>query len=200
MQTMRQLAKWSWRAWPILITIVIALVHWAILNFCYTVEDKTIANKIIALIIQIVGGLIVWLSIISNIKTLKGEKPLDLLISFFEDFPLLKRSRKLEPHSIYTETYFQGDIELREIINPKTAEEKFEYLQEQINKLRKDLTNAVEKLNIKSKNNESKMKSESLTESVSIRSLIRDISIGDVDRQFFGFLLLIYSAIAGYLA
>lgn len=87
--------------------------------------------------------------------------------------------------------------------NPQSIDEKLEYLQEQINEVKRDLEQESKGLNEKI-DRQSKEISEQIQDAkMALRSLeskMDEVSIGGIKVQFFGVLLMVYGAIAGYAA
>ena len=87
--------------------------------------------------------------------------------------------------------------------NPKSIEEKLEYLQEQINEARRDFEQEIKGLNqtIDANSKEMKTKIEATqTALITIGSKMDEVSIGGIKIQLFGVLLLIYGSISEYFA
>ncbi len=85
--------------------------------------------------------------------------------------------------------------------NPQSVEEKIEFLQEQINELKRDLEQESKELNEKI-DRKSKEMSKQIQEAKSglriLESKIDEVSTGGIKVQLFGVLLMVYGAIAGY--
>lgn len=89
MKILLRLLKWSWRSWPVIIIVILFIAHLSLVDyFCSNVSE---VHKIIALITQLIGGLLILYSIDSNIGIIKDKNLLALLTGYLREFPLIKR-------------------------------------------------------------------------------------------------------------
>jgi type I site-specific restriction endonuclease len=85
--------------------------------------------------------------------------------------------------------------------NPKTVDEQLNYLQEQIDDTRRDLREEISDLDRKFQE-----RSKAIDEKIGlllaslkqVESNVAEVSVGGIEFQVFGVLLVIYGAIAGY--
>lgn len=200
MYTARQLLIWSCRAWPSLIIFVLLCLH--LLLIYYFCLNASITNKTIALLLQIVGGLAILYSIDSNMGIIKKKNLLSVFANFLSEFPLLRKTIV-----IGTVGYSEGASTAKGKgsvgRNPKSIEEKIEYLQEQINWVKRDLEQETKEINEKIDRESSEMKiqiQETKSALQNIGAKMDEISVGSLDVQLFGIFLMIYGAISGYVA
>ena len=200
MKTLLRLLKWSWRSWPVIILVVLFIAHLALVEyFCFNVS---VIHKTIALITQLVGGLLILYSIDSNIGIIKDKNLLALLTGYLREFPLIKR-----PVVIQVQGGAVGlsslDAKITVTRSPETLEEKLEYLQEQITNVKTDLERETKKINEKIDQNSKKVESkisETKSELRKLETKIEKVSIGGIKIQFLGVLLMGYGSITSYFA
>ncbi len=138
-----KLIKWILRGWPVLIIVFLFFLQLALIN-CFGLNAKTI-NKTISLFAQIIGGLLVIYSIDSNIGIIKGKNLKEELISYIKEFPLFKKSVVMSEH-VSISSKSATSIKAIVVRNPKTIDEKIDYLQEQIEEIKKELNQNVHEL------------------------------------------------------
>jgi hypothetical protein len=199
MNTILQLAKWLWRAWPLIVVLSMAFIHLLVLHHYITNVSAT--NKIVSLVCQLLGGGLILHSIASNIEIVKGKTPRSIFFNYLLEFPLRKKSIAIEAQSISTGMASVGNPKLTVVRNPKYIEEKIEYLQEQINEVRKECEQESEELSSKIDGLSKKMSAktqETMLALGDIESKMEKVSVGGVMEGLFGVLLMFYGAGAGY--
>jgi hypothetical protein len=200
MDTLRRLIRWAWRAWPVLILAALLCAHFMLL-YCFSQHSEFI-NKTISLTSQLVGGLLILYSIDSNIGVIKQKSLLSLLANYFSEFPLIKRSIVIELQGAAM-AVSGGKAKITVGRNPRSIEEKIEYLQEQITEIKRDIEQESKELNEKI-DRQSKEMCVQIQEAKSglrvLESKMDEVSTGGINGQLFGVLLMVYGAIAGYFA
>jgi len=159
-------------------------------------------NKVISLLTQMFGGLLILYSIDSNIGVIKQKSLLILLATYFKEFPLIKRPIIIETQcSPIAISGRKAKIILGR--DPKSIEEKIEYLQYQIIEIKHDIEQEKKELNDKI-DRQSKELSVQIQEAKSglqnLELKMDEVSTGGVKVQLFGVLLMVYGAISGYAA
>lgn len=180
--------------------VIVLLVCAHLLLIHYFIQNASSINKTISLFTQFGGGLLILYSIDANIGVITQKSLLTCLTAYFKEFPLIKRSSSLEIQSC-THNVAVSSSQLSVSRNPESIEEKIEYLQEQIKELKRDLEQESRKLNEKI-DHQSKEKNIQIEETKSaltnLESKINEVTTGGVKVQFFGVLLMVYGALAGY--
>ena len=191
---MIRLLKWFWRAWPVIIILVVFNIHLTLISyfgFCET-------NKLIALITQLVGGCFILYSIDSNIGIIQNKNLVDIFFEYIKAFPLIKRPVVLGPFTVGANC--SASIEVAVTQNPKTIEDTLKYLQKQITENKIDTERRIKSLdktiNQKIGSNQNETKSALLE----IETKMEKVSIGGIKVQIFGILLMVYGAITSYIA
>jgi hypothetical protein len=161
---------------------------------------EEVINNGIAFVVQVTGGLLVLISIDSNIGILRGSSLDEEFIQYLRSCPLFKRGAVAKPGTgnIF---YTGGRPEVRTRPVPKTVEERLDYLQEQFDTLQKQLEKKLKSLNekIDQKSKEMSASLNALSQSLrKFENCVDQISVGGAKFQFFGVLLLIYGAIINY--
>lgn len=200
MHTIRRLLSWSWRAWPVWVLLAVITIH--LMLIYYFCMNATATNKAISLFAQLIGGLLILYSIDSNIGIIKEKSLLAIFANYLREFPLIKRSIVIELQ-VASMSMSAGKVKLTVGRNPKSIEEKIEYLQEQINEVKRDVEQESKELNEKIDRQSTGMNTkiqEAQSALQKVESKMGEVSIGGTMVQLFGILLMIYGAMAGYLA
>ena len=90
MHLIRRLAIWFWRTWPALVMAALAYVHWNALD-CFSAET-VLVNKLTGTAMQVVGSLIVFYSVDSNLGLFKNQSLVATVIGWFRECPIFVRS------------------------------------------------------------------------------------------------------------
>lgn len=200
MSTIIRLIKWLWRAWPIVVLAPLIGAHLLLLSLFP--QSAVLINKSIALITQLIGGLLILYSIDSNIGIIKQKSLFLLFANYFKEFPLVNRSTTIELQGA-SMAITGGKAKLSVGRNPQNIEEKIRYLQEQINEMKqefeqetKDIHERIDRqtkeMNVKIQETNSALKN--------LESKMDEVSTGGIKPQLFGVLLMIYGAVSGYAA
>lgn len=191
--------KWLLRAWFFIIPILLIVIHYNILSYYAT--DKDEINKLIALCLQLTGGLLVLYSIDSNIGLFKGDSLIGLFGKWLKSIPLFKKNIVIKVGK--AELKLSGGIgKARFLKGGKTIEEKIEALQEQINWLKEDLQEESRNINKKLSESESRLNTQIQETNSKLRLFegkIEQFSVGGIGSQVCGVLLMFHGAVAGYL-
>lgn len=192
--------KWFLRTWPVLVPGLLCAAHIAVSAICSI--DISDTNKIISLVLQIVGGLLILYSIDSNIGVVNNNSLFTLFTSWLKSFPLIKRSYTLHADSVSIKTTVHA-AKIRLGGPGRTTEERIEYLQKQIKWLKDDLNEEVKRLKGLVAGVEQRTNNEIANIRTAIGSVdqkITAISVGGIGWQVFGVLLMIHGAVASYYA
>ena len=125
-----------------------------------------------------------------------------MFMNYLRECPLIRRSVVIEAQA---GSYGISGAKAKLTVgrNPKSVEEKLEYLQEQINEVRRDFEEETKELNQKINANLKEMNTKieaTQTELRTIESKMDEVSVGGIKIQIFGVLLLIYGSISDYFA
>lgn len=166
-------------------------------------QGTVLINKSITLVTQLIGGLLILYSIDSNIGIIKQKSLLTLLANYFREFPLIKRSIILEGQvASMAITGVKGKIPFGRN-NPQSVDEKIQYLQDQIDEVRRDFEQETkdinEKIDHQAKETKAKIQ-ESRSVLRNLESKMDEVSTGGIKLQLFGVLLMVYGAVSGYAA
>ncbi len=195
-----QLIKWLSRAWPILVFVTLVIAHMVLLHYFH--QSASLIHKVISLLAQLGGGFLILYSIDSNIGVLKKKSLITLLAAYFQEFPLIKRSVTLEVQGLVS-TSSLGKAKLTVSRNPNNIEEKIEYLQYQIDEIRSEFEQGCNELNEKIDRQSKEIGAQIQEWKFTLQTLeskVSEVSAGGVLVQLFGVLLMVYGAIAGYMA
>jgi len=194
------LIKWLTRSWPVLLTSALAYAHYYVaVNFSINLEAL---NKTIALILQIIGGLLIIYSIDSNIGIVSNKSLYSFVKEWLVSIPLFTKSVTLQVDSCRS-TMTGQPVKIRVGNSTETLEGKVEYLQKQIEWLKEDLNDEVKHLKEIQNNSEKRVNEEisKLNGKVGvIDTKMNKVSLGGVKIQFFGIMLMVHGSISSYLA
>ncbi|MEQ8689532.1 MAG: hypothetical protein RIC89_01675 [Pseudomonadales bacterium] len=196
----QRVGQWTWRAWPVLAISSTAVIHFLLIESLAL--DSQQLHTAVALVTQLLGGLLVLYSIDSTIGIVSGTSLITDLKQYLMEFPLIKRHVTLEVQGA-NHMVTGGKVRLSVGRNPKTVEEKLSYLQEQIDEIRRDFQEdfAEVKALIDTKTNQLSDRISSVQTSVNeLESTVTKISVGGVKIQLLGVMLLFYGAITSYVA
>ncbi len=200
MNRVRRLIIWFWRAWPVIVLAGLLGTHVFLIQHFSTCKSDI--NKTISLFTQIVGGLIILYSIDSNIGIIKKINLLGVFVRYLKEFPLFTKNVTLNIQGAVHST-FGCHAALTVARNPKTIEEKIEYLQEQITEVKNELISQTKTLDEKIDKETKGLKKQiqkAQSELGQVKRQIEDVSIGGIKIQFFGVLLMVYGSISGYFS
>jgi len=200
MKMIYRLVLWLWRAWPLFILLAILWLQASLVEF-YPQESKLIHSSF-SLVAQIVGGLLVLYTIDSNLGVLKDKKFFSLVSQYFEEFPLWRRPVVLSANGVAA-TATVGKAKLRVKRNPNTVEEKLDYLQAQIDEVRREFESDLQEVERKIDKTAENMRNEIRAlkqRSNTIENKIKQVSVGSLKVQVLGVSLMIYGSVSGYIA
>lgn len=173
---------WLCRAWFTLIPVLFAILHYFLWDWI-SLQN----NQSIALVLEVMGGLLILESINSRSRVLDNKSLESLYIDWIHNRPRLKNHLNIQAKA---QSATAGvDIDNSVILN--TLEDKIEYLFQEISWLK----TRASKLEHKSKEID-----ESLSEAQgSFRKLIKRLILDDLGRQIFGVMLLVYGSVLSFL-
>jgi hypothetical protein len=186
--------------WPGLIPLVIGAAHYTAAT--QVQMDWSHANRLISLILQSAGGMIVLYAIDSTLGVVGNTSLGKLFIDYLKQFPLIKRSCILDGRMAAARASARAG-KLRIGLPKSTLEEKIGNLQQQIDWLKEDLCEEIN--GVKNQLAESDRQHQQFEKLLrkSINNLdqqFKEISIGGVKAQVFGVLLMLHGAVASYYA
>ena len=199
---LKRIFAWLKRGWPILAFLPLLALHFFLLELPWWSSESF--NKTLALILQILGGLIILDSIDSNLGQFKKRGLLYLFLDWLKSFPV-KREQVVSSKVDFSFPMFRVDAVANTSYHQTfaTVQETLDYLQSQINQLQekqnedkktllKKITDTKDELI-----GEDKKTDEQIT---TLSEVIESVAIGSIKMQLFGFMLLIYSAVLGFLS
>jgi hypothetical protein len=189
MQAIIKLLKWLWRAWPFFGILLLILTRFLLIYYFSFNASST--DKFLSLASQMIGGFFILHSIDSNIGIINEKKLFSIFSNYLREFPLIKRSVVLQAHSASTAT-FSSTVNATVSRNPISIEEKLEYLQDQIDTIKRDIELESKELSAKIDrcSNELNIKIQDTRLALGkMDSKIKEGSIGGLNEQIFGVLL-----------
>lgn len=183
------------KPWPIWAIAMVYFIHNLIISLFHL--NYSDVNHFIGPILQVLGGIIVLFVINGNIKTLKKENILKLVINWLKSCPLIKRHYTLNVDpAFHSQISCMAKMTLKHKCN--TIDELQEEFSRQIDELL-EVINQKENVMIERISSvESKLK-ESINMGVQelqqVNQQLNDSVIGSVKEEVFGVFLVIYGAL-----
>jgi len=184
----------------VLLIIALAIVHVSLVTWLNLHSATT--NKLISLVTQIFGGILILYSIDSNIGIIRHQNLFKIFVTYLGEFPLVRKSVVLTTGTADGVAFgMKAKVTVRR--NPETIDKKLEYLQEQIDDLKRDLEEKAKELRERLERELAAVRadvSKNRQDLGRIESTIEEVSIGGLKPQIFGVLLMLYGAFSGYVA
>lgn len=192
-------ARWLARAWPVLAMLpIVALHHWVLRTWLSHSEQEI--NRYASAIAQVVGAVVVILSIDENLGLFRRKSLSDLLTDWVRSFPKSARIIEISSHGSMS---FGGGAALATIEvpkKPKSVEEQLVELRERIETVagesRKqvaELSQRVEKVSADTV--ASIARTDERVQQLGTR--LDQAAVGGFKSQIFGVLLAIYGSYVG---
>lgn len=201
MRTILRWVEYLWREyWPVIFFLSLAGGH--LLLIYYLGLNASNTNKAITFITQLVGVVLILYSIDANIKVIKETSLLSMFVQSLKDWPLITRSVTTELQGSQIATA-EGEVRGISGCNPRSIEEKIEYLQEQISDLKLSFEQKSQEVNkkIDDQSKELSDKDQEINAAIRINELTMDkVFVGGTKTQIFGVLIMIYGYILGYFS
>lgn len=190
--------KWFLRSWPVLIPILLAGSHYLV-NKNSGIDMRDI-NKTVSLVLQITGGFLILYSIDSNIWTIRKMSLFEMICSWIKAFPPTMSPVTLEIDNLVMKITGHSP-KIRVSKSGTTIEEKIEKLQQQIVWMREDLSDEVNYIKKLIEVERRRVKVEISEIRTCVRNVdtkIDEVSVGGIEWQLFGVLLMIHGSVASY--
>ena len=205
---MERLIKWFFRAWPVLWLIPLATGHYLLINLpCFSSSflcvNNAEVNKLISLILQILGGILILHSIDSNISLFKNKTIFSLIIGWFKAFPFIKREPIRIQAGVGEIKYEAHPAKIRLGRSSETLEEKIENLEQKISWLKEDLDDETKYLKSQIQNiyeHSSDKIAVISKQNNDVNSKLEKVAVGGIKYQVLGVLLLVYGSVISYVA
>lgn len=205
---MRNFNIWLYKAWPFLAFVPICLLHFSLhqapcLALWLPCPSNSEINKLVSLIFQILGGLLILYSIDSNLGHFKENGLFKIFSSWFKSCPIIKgKNQEIHATGIASITTI-GSVNVRGSKVPLTVEEKLAHLQQQIEWIKEDTKKDKHELVAKIDNVSNKVDTnyrQTEQNFTVLNSKLESVTVGGLKLQVFGFNLLVYSAFLSYVA
>lgn len=197
MNNTNKLISWLSKAWPFIAIILFASVHYNILRIV-PLDTFKIINKYVSSFAQIIGGLIVLFSINSNLGLFEQNNLFQLFLNWIKSFPLFQKFEPISGHANFVMKAPSISSEGHTGVVCKTVEEKIEEAQRQINELRNILYRKESELLTQIRGTEQSLKEliyKNQNDINALNGLVRKTTIGGINTQIFGVLLVVYGAV-----
>lgn len=205
---MLDLFKWAWKLfWPLIVLIMLVGVHVGAIT--YMNFDAAFINKKISLVTQVIGGFLILYSINANLKIVRNKNLWSLFVdslrqgSVSKDEPIVINDN---PASI-TLTGVKGKASLDN--DPQDVEEKIEDIEKMIEEMRNEIDECHQQTNhhlseeiakVTNDNNATNDIKAVNSDLGKVESEVIKASAPGISLQIFGFMLMVYGAVAGHIA
>lgn len=190
---------WLWRIWPAIIIVIIGSFHQALRVHCNFADEHL--TPIVALLCQLIGGLLVLYSIDSKIGLFSKNGLKQILKNYLNQFPYKAQTIELSG-AIQGSSKITADLEVTWDRPRNTLDEKVEYLQFQVDQLTTELRSNVSRLATEIKENKEVIAEQIDSAEKNIQTVegsLKAYAVDGLQVQLFGVLLLFYGAINSYI-
>ncbi len=205
MTVILDLFKWAWKLfWPLIVLTMLIGVHVGAIK--YMDFDSAFINKKISLVVQVIGGFLIFYSINANLKIVRNKNLWSLFIdslrqgSVSKDEPIITNDHSAS----ITLAGVKGQVSLHnDPQNVEDVEEKIEDIEKMIDEMRNEIDESHQQPNhhlneeIVKVTNDIKATNSDLSK---VESKVIKASIPGISLQIFGFMLMVYGAVAGHIA
>ena len=175
-------------------------LHLAALAWFLT-QSATV-NKVTGTIMQIVGGLIILHSVDSNLGIFRNQSLIRVVIAWFRDFPIFKRTIALSG-SASGSISLSGSLSTSVKRAATTIEERLAEAERQIEELRSDLHAKHQALQTRIEKVKSDLSASITSNQTDLKNLSEQIekaTVGSFKQQAFGVMLAVYGAATSLFA
>jgi hypothetical protein len=191
--------KWLWNFWPFIVNGMICVV--VLLMIKRFPGNESLIKNIVVNVPQVSGVVIVLLSVNGNYLALKRQNLFQVYKSILQDCPIFTKGVVIDVPAAML-SVDERRVSVRAGMEPKNIDETVEYLQKQINTLfdEIDIERREREKNLLKVSKKYDHKIENLmSEFQAITSSVESISLGVVDWQIFGALLVLQGVLDGLL-
>ena len=173
--------KWIFiKAWPVFAFIPILSIHFLFMytpciNSDFLCYDNAQINKSISFLMQLSGGLLILISIDSNIELFKSNSLVGMVRSWYEKRPWEKPEEPKSVEASISITLPAVQVNARGYQVPTTTEGKLELLQKKIDWINEDIKKNQKVTGEKLQSLESAVSQNSNNQSQQIKSLQNDL-------------------------
>lgn len=200
-----KLLIWAFRLWPLWAMLaMLAIIGIQCLFLNYFPCSHVLKYKIIAFYSQIIGGIIVLISINSNISVINKSTLMRTIWSLFATFRSERPIFNLPTISI-SANIIEGNDNVSSYcgvsINPQNNDEQIAYFLEQLSIIKTTIDKNLQDTNIKINELNDKLDGKIINTESNLRVLsskLSDIATGGLRLQLFGILLMVNGAIASF--
>lgn len=192
------LVGWFFRMWPVLVPVALIALHYLVA--AHTGWDVRQTNRVISLVLLVIGGVIVLYSINANLGFFDDSTLFSLFISYLKSFPLLTRRDATQevPASVNVVTRraraWPGATK-------KTSNERLKYLQLQIEQIKQDLNQGQdleESAVVQLESQTREAISDVRQTIVCINRKVKKLCVCSIKMQVFGVLLMLHGYASSY--
>jgi len=201
--------KWIFvQAWPVFAFIPILLLHLLLAytpcfnnDFLCFVNPEI--NKAISFVMQLSGGLLILISIDSNIELFKSNSLIGMVKLWYGKRPWKKPEEPKSVEASISITLPAMQCNTRGYQEPTTTDEKLDLLQKRIDWINEDIEKNQKVTGEKLQSLETAVSQNNNNQIQQIKNIQNDLvqsSVGGVKFQVFGVLLVFYSSVLSFFA
>jgi hypothetical protein len=165
-------------------------------------ESHSLIHKLVGMVLQISGGLLVLWSVNDNLGLFRSESLAHSVLRWLKEFPFVRPPITLHASSAASSTSF-GTPRLRVDSLPTTLEERVQRLERLLGELKQDLNEEVSALRreaVETRETLHRQISHSSNKLAELTTRIENATVGGVKLQAMGVFFAIYGAIISVFA
>ena len=193
MNRLMRIAKWLWKAWPVIVLGLIIGAHWA-LRYAIPVSTPWI-DKWTSALTQAIGGIIVIYSLVENLGLFGKGTPWTIFKSWLCEFPWATPKHTLAGVSGGAMSSLVGTLKAHGSQSNMTIEERLDAVEQRLNAVTLDLINKEKALSGKIE----LLRAETLKRFIdgeaafaALADKLKQTAVGSFKPQLFGALLATY--------
>ena len=195
-----EIPAWLLRAWPVLALVPVVAIHWlALIEFSATSQ---IVNKIIGMLLQTSGGLLVLYAINDNLGLFRSQSLLATVVTWLRSFPLVRRSVTVNLQGV-SAIAVAGSATASISQNFSTLEDRVKFLEQEVRAVRQELQAGLVEATRKLESVKSELGGRIDATSTKVAELTQKIeraTVGGFKVQTLGVLFAIYGAVTSVFA
>lgn len=196
----RELPAWLKRAWPFWASLPAFAIHWLALS--EFPASPQMVNKVVGMVLQVSGGLLILYSINDNLGLFRRQSLLAAAVAWFKSFPRKGKNITIQLSGV-SAAALAGSASVSTRRPPTTLEERVEYLESTLVKHRQVVAEGFANAQRCLEGAKSELHGridKTAGQVADLSQKVEHAAIGGFKLQGFGVLLAIYGAITSVFA
>ena len=194
------LIPWAFRAWPVLAIVPVGIAHYVALSMLPS--SATIVNKLMGMLLQILGGLLVLYSVNDNLGLFRAQSLTATVMAWLKSFPIVRKPILLSTNARAMASA-KATLSATVTRASTTIEERVAALERDMNELQSQLQREVQAISgrLEAAKTELQGQINEATHRVSdLSGRLEHAAVGGFKFQALGVLLAIYGAVTSVFA